>query len=265
MTASGYAFATKSYDGVIGYADRLTSIYIRRSGLALQIASFVTLVTIIISLCTYRTGASLNCLRSTWSITAPFKWFSIAARPSHRFQVDIPTCLPTYLNAWIGSFVMSVHATRLEDSSDSLTLELGQDLWSWEPCAQCQRSQPCTSKTCPSGRSSQLGRIYQYYTAVFSTYIDAADSHPRLLTTHKELFKAISQLKSHPNATRAEFCQLAFPPTCRRSALRPVVPRSRHVSGGKNTADDRALGLTSPIWSSRERHFPGWLEEQRSL
>jgi hypothetical protein len=51
----------------------------------------------------------------------------------------------------------------------------------------------------------------QFYKGVVSTYVDGAPKSSRALKTHEDLFWAIATLKSHPDASKTEFYQLAFP------------------------------------------------------
>lgn len=104
-------------------------------------------------------------------------------------------------------------AAPLENVDNALIPCLGQVLWSWTPCAACLSGQACVSSACPCRRSRRLERYLQYYKAVVSAYVDAATNSSRPLKTHEDLFRAIALLKSHPDATRTEFYQLAFPPS----------------------------------------------------
>jgi len=98
-------------------------------------------------------------------------------------------------------------ATPLESTDLALLPKLGQALWSWETRGG-NGSVPVTAERC-----ERLRRYFQFYIAAVSTYLDASHgSSTRALTSHDDLFRAISTLRSNPAFTKAEFCQAQFPP-----------------------------------------------------
>ena len=101
--------------------------------------------------------------------------------------------------------------TSLENTGNVPLPRLGQVLWSWAPCADSLSGQTCVLETCPCWRSSRLQRYLQFYKGVVSTYVDGAPKSSKALNTHEDIFRAVATLKSHPDASRAEFSQLAFP------------------------------------------------------
>lgn len=98
-----------------------------------------------------------------------------------------------------------------DESDGKQVSRLFQTLWSWELCADCQNGQICNSQECPGCRISHLERYLQYYKAIIAIYLEMGSTSERLINSHKSLFAVISILKSHPNVTRAEISQLAFP------------------------------------------------------
>lgn len=103
---------------------------------------------------------------------------------------------------------LKIAATPLENIDENLIPRLGKVLWSWQLCIGCLESQACVTDTCPSKRILRLGRYFQFYSGVISTYIDSSPAEGRVLQTHENLWHAIRTLMSKPHITRAEFCQL---------------------------------------------------------
>ncbi|OTA90019.1 hypothetical protein M434DRAFT_398257 [Hypoxylon sp. CO27-5] len=101
----------------------------------------------------------------------------------------------------------------LDDADGKLIPRLAQTLWSWDVCVDCALGRTCISQGCPSSRIFQLQRYIQYYRAIIATYIEGYSGKKTLIETCEDLFVVISALKSNPDATLAELCQLAFPTT----------------------------------------------------
>ncbi|EWG50632.1 hypothetical protein FVEG_16664 [Fusarium verticillioides 7600] len=93
------------------------------------------------------------------------------------------------------------------------TLDLVTTLWSCNLCQNCTKRPPqiCASEQCIGSRIPQLQRYLAYYNALLSTYIDATSQSMRSIKTHTELFRVISILRLHPDATLSELCQLIHP------------------------------------------------------
>lgn len=102
-------------------------------------------------------------------------------------------------------------ASFSDEPDGKLVSRLVQTLWSWELCTDCRKGQLCSSRECPGCRIPHLKRYLQYYRAIIATYLERGSTTRRLIETHESLFEVILILKSHPNATRAEISQLAFP------------------------------------------------------
>jgi hypothetical protein len=110
-------------------------------------------------------------------------------------------------------------AEVLNGSDRDLALKLGQTFWSWNLCEGCYEGQECTSQDCPGPRIHQLRRYLQYYGAVVATYSEERSTMTKSVHAHQDILTVISKLKSHPDATRTELCQLISPSTDPKSCL----------------------------------------------
>ena len=80
---------------------------------------------------------------------------------------------PTREGPSVDYFDMSSHGIVSIDSVSQFPLpkihsdtlyQLGNVLWSWELCAECQRGKPCSvEEHCPSRRFKRLKRFFEYY------------------------------------------------------------------------------------------------------
>jgi hypothetical protein len=96
--------------------------------------------------------------------------------------------------------------TPLQNADLGLLPKLGQALWSWETR---EGGALVTAERC-----ERLHRYFQFYTAAVSTYLEASPNPARrVLSSHEDLFRAISTLRSNPAFTKAEYCQAQFPPS----------------------------------------------------
>ncbi|KAK2603663.1 hypothetical protein QQS21_004136 [Conoideocrella luteorostrata] len=95
----------------------------------------------------------------------------------------------------------------LEVVSEQLLFFLGQAIWGWNKCSGCAADEECNFRLCPTQRLGELGRYFQFYKALTSTYVDDNSSTTRIFQTHEDLFQGINKLKLHPQFTRAEFCR----------------------------------------------------------
>lgn len=101
------------------------------------------------------------------------------------------------------------------DVGESLSIQLATALWAWRVSQDCieQRGVQCDDEVCPCGRVPQLQRYLQYYKAVISTYMDTTSPTKRRVKEHTDLCAIVSIIKSHPDATLSELCQLTSPET----------------------------------------------------
>lgn len=97
-------------------------------------------------------------------------------------------------------------------AGDGLLLELGQALWSWTICKECNKDNTdgCLGSGCARCRAPQLQRYLQYYKTIVSIYLDANPASGRLIDTREALFQVLAVLKANPNATLSQLGQLAF-------------------------------------------------------
>lgn len=93
----------------------------------------------------------------------------------------------------------------LDSVEESLLTQLGQVLWGWENCSACAPGTPCDPKSHPRQQPARLERYFQFYKALTFTYIDNCAPADKIFQQHGDLYQAITQLKSNPDITRADF------------------------------------------------------------
>lgn len=106
----------------------------------------------------------------------------------------------------------------LEKVTDKQLQTLGEILWSWNFCEECRTGRSCSAEDCPSQRVKRLGRFFEHYKDLTSSYeADTAPGDRAALSTHEDLFAIIKKLKLEPDITRAAFAAEVFrEDTCRR-------------------------------------------------
>ena len=106
----------------------------------------------------------------------------------------------------------------LEKVTDKQLQTLGEILWSWNLCEGCRTGGFCNTEACPSQRVKRLGRFFERYKDLTSSYeADTAPGDRAALSTHEDLFAIIKKLKLEPDITRAAFAAEVFKEdTCRR-------------------------------------------------
>jgi hypothetical protein len=98
----------------------------------------------------------------------------------------------------------------LERTNDSQLQQLGQVLWSWEPCDDCQ-GKTCAAVECSSRHFKRLSLFFQHYKELAATYEpDVSPGQQTCLRSHEDLFLVIEKLKSDPDISRAEFADQLF-------------------------------------------------------
>ncbi|KAF5973231.1 hypothetical protein FCOIX_8871 [Fusarium coicis] len=105
-------------------------------------------------------------------------------------------------------------ASRISsDLSQDMYLDVAIALWSWDLSQSCNERRPhtCIHQRCVGGRIHQLQRYFAYYKAIVSTYMDVTSANKRQIEKHEDLFQVVSILKSNPDATLSELCQLTRP------------------------------------------------------
>lgn len=100
----------------------------------------------------------------------------------------------------------------IDKFDDRVALGLGQVLWSWQCCDDCQANRRCQSTVC-SSYIPQAKRYLQYYEALVLDYHDELPLDGQPFKTHGDIWKAISLLTSRPQLTRAEFSDLISAPS----------------------------------------------------
>lgn len=140
----------------------------------------------------------------------------------------------------------------LDKVTDKQLQTLGEILWSWDLCEGCKTGQSCSTEACPSQRIKRLGRFFQYYKDLTSSYeADTAPGDGAALSTHEDLFAIIKQLKLEPDVTRAAFAAQVFKEdTCRR------LPSS----ADRERAINLAVKVLAMVNCSAQRRSSGLLE-----
>lgn len=99
----------------------------------------------------------------------------------------------------------------LEKTTASELDRLGQVLWSWFLCEDCQSGKRCEQDGCLSQRSKRLMRFFDYYKSLTSSYeCDTLPGQQHTLKTHEDLFKIIEDLRSDPDITRSQLAERLF-------------------------------------------------------
>lgn len=117
----------------------------------------------------------------------------------------------------------SVWLFPLEKITESQLQQLGQVLWSWQPCQDCHNDKQCETLDCPSQRLKRLGRFLGQYKDLTASYDPnvSADEQP-VLSSHEDLFEIIKTLKSEPDLPRVQLTDKLF---ADRSGQRPPADR----------------------------------------
>ncbi|CAJ2500055.1 Uu.00g029080.m01.CDS01 [Anthostomella pinea] len=91
----------------------------------------------------------------------------------------------------------------IHDFADDVSLLLGEVLWSWEYCDGCKSKQLCNMVSCPPRKISRAKRYFRYYEALVLDYHEGMPHDVHVLSTHGDIFAAISRLRADPDTTRA--------------------------------------------------------------
>ncbi|KAI1361554.1 hypothetical protein F5Y08DRAFT_16589 [Xylaria arbuscula] len=100
----------------------------------------------------------------------------------------------------------------IDQFNDSVAIGLGKVLWSWHFCDDCLGNRRCQSAVC-SSYVPRAKRYLKYYNALVLDYHDEVPLEQQPFSTHGDIWKAISLLKSRPELTRAEFSRLISAPS----------------------------------------------------
>ena len=140
----------------------------------------------------------------------------------------------------------------LEKVTDKQLQTLGEILWSWNLCEECRTGRSCSAEACPSQRVKRLGRFFEHYKDLTSSYeADTAPGDRAALSTHEDLFAIIKKLKLEPDITRAAFAAEVFrEDPCRR------LPSS----ADQERAINLAVKVIAMVNCSAQRQSSGLLE-----
>jgi hypothetical protein len=99
----------------------------------------------------------------------------------------------------------------LEKTTKNQLQKLGQVLWSWPPCNECDAGKACTSDNCRSKRSKRLERFFEYYKDLTRLYDpDLRAGEKAALNNHEDLLNIIRCLKMNPDIARAQLADDLF-------------------------------------------------------
>lgn len=99
----------------------------------------------------------------------------------------------------------------LEKVTASQLQRLGQVLWSWPLCSECDSGKACTSDGCPPQRSKRLARFLEYYKDITRLYDpDLRPGEKAALNNHEDLLNIIQYLRMEPNIIRAKLADDLF-------------------------------------------------------
>ena len=149
-----------------------------------------------------------------------------------------------------------VSSLPLERVTDKQLQTLGEILWSWTLCEECRTGRSCKTEACPSQRVKRLGRFFEHYKDLTSSYeADAAPGDRAALRTHEDLFAIIKKLKLDPDMTRAAFAADVFEEdACQR------LPSS----ADRERAINLAVKIIAMVNCSAQRQSSGLLEHSLS-
>ena len=99
----------------------------------------------------------------------------------------------------------------IDEFNDRVAIGLGEVLWSWQRCDDCQGNRRCQSTVC-SSYIPRAKRYLKYYEALILDYYDEVPLEQQPFSTHGDIWKAISLLTSRPELTRSEFSRLISTP-----------------------------------------------------
>lgn len=92
--------------------------------------------------------------------------------------------------------------------------QLGQRLWSWQVCADCEgfpERKLCATETCPSQRMRRLRRFFEYYKDLTTSYeVEQGLEKDPALRTHEDLLEVIGLLKACPDVARSQLVEKMF-------------------------------------------------------
>jgi hypothetical protein len=95
--------------------------------------------------------------------------------------------------------------------ADTQLQRIGQVLWSWPRCDECDAGKACTADGCPSKRSKRLTRYFEYYKVLARLYEpDVGPSERAALNNHEDLLDIIQRLKIGPHLSRAQLAESLF-------------------------------------------------------
>ncbi len=140
----------------------------------------------------------------------------------------------------------------LEKVTDRQLQSLGEILWSWNLCEECRTGRSCNTEECPSQRLKRLGRFFEHYKNLTSSYeADTAPGDRAALKTHEDLFAIITKLKLEPDMTRAAFASEVF---------REDASRRLPSSADQERAINLAVKVMAMVNCSAQRESSGLLE-----
>jgi hypothetical protein len=138
----------------------------------------------------------------------------------------------------------------LQKVTQSELRQLGQILWSWPICKDCENGKGCLEQGCASQRLNRLSRFFDRYRALTASY-ESDCEHPAI-TKHEDLFHIIKDLKSNPDMTRAELAETHFP---NRLGRRPPPLNEQE------RAIDLAVRIMAMVSCSAQQRSPDLLEQ----
>ena len=136
--------------------------------------------------------------------------------------------------------------------TDKQLRTLGEILWSWTMCEECRTRQSCNTEGCPTQRVKRLGRFFEHYKDLTSSYeADTAPGDRAALSTHEELFAIIKRLKLKTDMTRAAFVD---------ELSRDNTSRRLPSSADRERAVNLAVKVMAMVNCSAQRQSSGSLE-----
>ena len=79
---------------------------------------------------------------------------------------------------------------------------LGQLLWGWSLCGDCNTTASCLRKDCPWSRAESFGAFWDLYERMTDAYYPERLSRKAALSSHDELLDIVRTIKDHHTLTR---------------------------------------------------------------
>ena len=120
-------------------------------------------------------------------------------------------------------------SSPLDKPTETQLRTLGQVLWSWTRCNNCQNRNQCATQICPSQGRKRLQRFFKYYAELTASYDPdiGLGEHPAL-QTHEDLLEIIRQLRLEPDITRAALATKIYGASGERTP--PVEDQERAIN-----------------------------------